>query len=443
MRNLSLILMILSITFFAIMAYCAITAGNRYSDVENATARYLRAQENLVDIQEASDYLTEEARETVLSMRIEHIANYDNEVNIEQRREKAIAELETVISNTASVEYLNKSLEQSNDLMEREIHAMALVASIQGFTADQLPESVASYELSEEELALSELDRQSAAYYLVYDVNYLASKSLITECIETASTTIKEELQAELERCSKEFHFVSITLKAIMGVYTLILAAMVTAMISLVLLPLQRSVRALEEDDKLPKSRSCEFNYLADTYNELYDRNALERDSLQMKAEKDALTGLYNRRAFDSFCEAYSRKTTPVVLILLDVDCFKNVNDTYGHEVGDQVLQKVASLLLENFRTDDYPIRYGGDEFAVIMSEITIDQKGIIDRKLTYINSALQNLSAIGFPSITVSAGVAFSPSGYTGDLLRKADEALYYTKNHGKCGFTFYDEMR
>ena len=80
-----------------------------------------------------------------------------------------------------------------------------------------------------------------------------------------------------------------------------------------------------------------------------------------------------------------------MAFLLIDVDNFKTVNDTYGHAVGDLALKKVASLLEECFQSNDFPVRYGGDEFAVIMTEITAEQKGVIERKLQYLNRVLQS----------------------------------------------------
>jgi len=120
------------------------------------------------------------------------------------------------------------------------------------------------------------------------------------------------------------------------------------------------------------------------------------------------------------------------------VDKFKTVNDTYGHAVGDLALKKVASLLEECFRSNDFPIRYGGDEFTVIMTEITPEQKGVIERKLKYINNTLQSLVDEEIPKLSVSVGIAFSEQGFSEDLFEKADGALYKTKENGRCGYTF-----
>ena len=127
-----------------------------------------------------------------------------------------------------------------------------------------------------------------------------------------------------------------------------------------------------------------------------------------------------------------------MAFLLIDVDNFKTVNDTYGHAVGDLALKKVASLLEECFQSNDFPVRYGGDEFAVIMTEITAEQKGVIERKLQYLNRVLQSAVDEEIPKLSVSVGIAISEHGFSDNLFEKADGALYRTKERGRCGYTF-----
>ena len=128
----------------------------------------------------------------------------------------------------------------------------------------------------------------------------------------------------------------------------------------------------------------------------------------------------------------------PLGFLIVDVDKFKLVNDGYGHEVGDQVLKKVAKLLKEKFRASDYPARIGGDEFAVILPNVTVDLSMIIEKKITELNDILMHPND-GLPQVSLSVGGAFSESGFTDDLYKKADEALYEVKENGRCGCRFY----
>ena len=161
---------------------------------------------------------------------------------------------------------------------------------------------------------------------------------------------------------------------------------------------------------------------------------------LSYRAEHDALTGIINRGAFDRLRQFLKGKQSSIALMILDVDRFKQVNDKYGHEMGDKVLKKVAKLLEENFRATDYPARIGGDEFAVIITDATEEMKSVIQEKVEYINNILLNPEK-DMPKVSLSVGIAFSSNGFEESLYKKADTALYKTKENGRCGYTFYQE--
>ena len=128
-------------------------------------------------------------------------------------------------------------------------------------------------------------------------------------------------------------------------------------------------------------------------------------------------------------------------MLIIDVDRFKIFNDEYGHDMGDRVLQKVASAIQNNFREEDYVCRFGGDEFTVIMVHATSAMRSLVEAKIESIRETLRNTSD-GLPVITLSIGVAFSDRpDPTDDILKDADTALYATKERGRDGYTFYGD--
>ena len=146
-----------------------------------------------------------------------------------------------------------------------------------------------------------------------------------------------------------------------------------------------------------------------------------------------------NRGSFDRVLQIYKNGDTHYALILVDVDIFKSVNDTYGHAVGDQILKKVAKLLKQMFRSIDFVCRIGGDEFAIVMVEMTSDLGYTIEEKIQAINEELTSADD-GLPKVSVSVGVAFSDRDNPGeDIFQDADKALYRTKENGKCGCSIY----
>ena len=160
---------------------------------------------------------------------------------------------------------------------------------------------------------------------------------------------------------------------------------------------------------------------------------------IRHQAEHDALTDILNRGSFDKMLNIYEGGDRPFALILADVDTFKSVNDTYGHAMGDKILKKVASLLTLGFRSIDHICRIGGDEFAVIMVEMTSDLQYTIQEKIDEINRQLLNPED-GLPPVSLSVGVAFTDrEGASDSLFKDADHALYCTKENGRNGCSFY----
>ncbi|WP_334073490.1 MULTISPECIES: diguanylate cyclase [Paenibacillus] len=155
-------------------------------------------------------------------------------------------------------------------------------------------------------------------------------------------------------------------------------------------------------------------------------------------AHRDFLTGLYNARAFDLMLEqkieTSNRYRVPFTLLMLDIDYFKKVNDTYGHPAGDAVLAQIADVLRETFRPGDQIARKGGEEFAVIVDACDSEQIRIIAERLR------RNVENHGFRvpdgtelKITVSAGSATYPDIDSHLLVDRADRALYEAKASGR----------
>jgi diguanylate cyclase (GGDEF)-like protein len=165
-------------------------------------------------------------------------------------------------------------------------------------------------------------------------------------------------------------------------------------------------------------------------------------DNTERESLSDPLTGLANRRFFQEILlrelRRAQRSNQPVSLIIADIDHFKEVNDTHGHYVGDEVLEQVGSIMLASVRVTDFVIRYGGEEFVVLMPETRIaDAVQVADKlRKTIGDTALEATSRPGMTlKVTISGGVAAFPvDGQTGDqLILQADRALYWAKEHGR----------
>ena len=160
-----------------------------------------------------------------------------------------------------------------------------------------------------------------------------------------------------------------------------------------------------------------------------------QRYELQTMAFSDALTGLMNRRAFDEIIEYEMRDHRggePLVLLLIDIDSFKAINDDYGHLVGDEVIRQVGRALQANTRADDTVSRYGGEEFVMLLRNLGLDRAESIAERLR-----MQVAGIRGLPEeihVTVSIGLAVHGPGDTfASFLKRSDDALYSAKRSGR----------
>ncbi|KKO50096.1 diguanylate cyclase [Arsukibacterium sp. MJ3] len=165
-------------------------------------------------------------------------------------------------------------------------------------------------------------------------------------------------------------------------------------------------------------------------------RNALVVARLQQMALKDPLTALGNRRFFDdSFSKAIQlsrRRQQPCALLLLDLDNFKKLNDNYGHAMGDELLIVIADCMRDALRITDSLFRFGGDEFAVILTEDDADSADLVARRLIKAINQHHKCTQYG---ITASAGLAYlQPLQTVQQLFAAADLALYEAKAAGKA---------
>jgi len=150
------------------------------------------------------------------------------------------------------------------------------------------------------------------------------------------------------------------------------------------------------------------------------------------------LTGLANRRkfneVFESYYKRYPKEIRSLTLLLIDIDDFKSVNDTFGHLVGDQTLARVAQVLKEQLRQSDTVARWGGEEFAVLLADVHEEHALEIAQKICH---AVQNDTAIIAllqRSLSVSVGVGMLSALESQDgLVHKVDHALYEAKKAGK----------
>lgn len=180
-------------------------------------------------------------------------------------------------------------------------------------------------------------------------------------------------------------------------------------------------------------------NRVVGFYLSVRDNSAEQRKLMteSYNAKHDQLTKVYNRAGFDMLMETV--ELNKVFLVLIDADSFKEINDKYGHTVGDKALIKITDSISSHFRDEDFVCRIGGDEFAVIMPNIDDHLVKTVGERINNINRELTKF-ARDLPPTSISAGGAFGRDAENAyELFNNADHALYETKFNGKCGFTIF----
>jgi len=163
------------------------------------------------------------------------------------------------------------------------------------------------------------------------------------------------------------------------------------------------------------------------------------RETLRLESIRDPLTGLYNRRHMEASLEREAlrakRRGAPVSIIMIDIDHFKRLNDTHGHEAGDVVLRELAALTRNQIRGEDIACRYGGEEIILILPDASLENAGRRAEDIRLRSSELQ----IGYHdkilTLTISVGVAAFPihGPNIKDVVKVADNALYQAKRGGR----------
>jgi diguanylate cyclase len=209
-------------------------------------------------------------------------------------------------------------------------------------------------------------------------------------------------------------------------------------------LNLEDASNAYEEIEKLKKiNLSLKMNLEKAMRNIDLERESLEK--IKVKVYRDSLTGLYLREYLQVklkenlyYMERYGRIFS---LFMIDVDDFKDINDKFGHQIGDNVLWQIGNLIKKNIRSSDIPVRYGGDEFVILMPETDINSAKKVAEKFT------DKMSKVIFKKkdeefkVTFSIGLTCVRKDDTLDsIMERVDAALYSSKRSGKNSITVFD---
>ena len=423
---------------YILILYATIHLSLKYEERNIATENYVACVRQAGMVTEASEYLTMKARMYAVNREIEHVQNYFTEIHVTKRREAALEELEKYNGSQEAYDYLKTALESSNELMKREMYSMKLVATAMGHDIREFAWELEDIRLTGADQKMDSEAMLKKAEDMVFDTVYQDAKAQINRNISYFLNHVVEATKQQRTDNASMMQRIMNTQRVYIGLLFVLSAMNLVLVIALIVKPLRVYIRCIKDEKRLPMEGAYEFQYLALTYNHMYDMNEENEAALRYKADHDALTDLINRGGFDQICKSKQLQGKRIALLLIDVDRFKQVNDGNGHRTGDRILKKVAGLLTNKFRSKDYVARVGGDEFSIIMMDAEADMSDLIEKKIESINQVLRNPED-GLPEVSLSVGVAFSQNGYTNTLYQNADLALYQVKENGRCGCDFY----
>lgn len=428
------------LTFAAVVLFIiARNIYDEYLEINELADNYDHIQYCANDVRSASDELTRDVQLFVMRGDISYLDSYFREANDTRRREIALEELKELDVSDELVGLLEQSVQQSMELMQLEYRAMRYAAGGYHISDSELPEEVLSVKLPEDLSSISDSEKIKKAQELVFGDEYYGYKARIgayqQQYLDRALTGVLTLKKAEKDEMQRLLASLQIAL-FIVFVTSIALFMMISRMI---VNPLRYAVRSIATKNTIaPLQGTYEIKYMSQVYNDFHYDSVEIQKKLKHEAERDALTGVLNRRGHQTVIEALSAETYPIALLIVDIDDFKHVNDTYGHETGDIALKKLARALLDTFRSTDITSRVGGDEFVVIMGDITKENKDAIERKAGEINRLMSIPGPDECPPLSVSIGCAFSHVGYNDHIFNEADEKMYEVKRSGGNGIRF-----
>ena len=433
--------MILALVVAVALIACETMLARGYARNVEASDRNIDARQAASDLEMASDWLTENVRSFVVTGDISYMDNYFEELEVTKRRDAAVQTLEELREDDGETDdalnSLHTALAYSNELVSYEYQAMNLVLATGDYDEAHIPRQLSELPLSEEDEELSDEEKLQKAEELVFGPEYAQYKVQIKASTNECTQSLLKR-SGRLHTEAEDNVRMLIRMQVVLTVLLLaVVVAIVVCLYGTVEKPLERMVDYMRKKQVVPPAGAKELRFVAETYNAVFEDNRRKFERLNYGSMHDALTGLFNRKAYDIMRRDMDMSDT--ALLLVDVDKFKGINDTYGHDVGDLVLKRVAEVLGYTFRSTDLVFRLGGDEFVIIMSNINSSAREQVRLKIEQANHMLQTPTA-DLPATSLSVGVAFADrQNPEGDIFKDADTALYRMKQSGRCGCIIY----
>lgn len=324
--------------------------------------------------------------------------------------------------------YIEHAAETSETMLGVQTHVIALVRSVYPLPENPRLSAIPDVALTEEELAMPAEARLGLAGQLIQNQEYAQLRHAISEDTNNCIHALREEFST----ASDNIRYHVKTLRTVLWVVVFCIVALLVLTFLLlrtwVVWPLGKNAAEIAADDRMTQlSGIREMRVLVDAYNALLNRRNKLESILRSAAETDALTGLPNRYSMEHSVLDASDGDSSMAVLMFDVNYLKEVNDTQGHQAGDQLLRTAGACICECFATkeNDNCYRLGGDEFAAVLK--ACDEAEVKER----IDRFYLTLKREG---ISVSVGYAYARTTDEESfklLLEKADRQMYEQKQH------------
>ena len=413
---------------------------NKYTNDD--THKYIVLQENIRELQAGTDELTYDARAFTVTADKSFAENYFNELTVTKRRDNALASLEEDFKNNDLYKHLALVMESADNLVEIELYSIRLVVEAKGYSLRDFPAEIQNVELREEDIELTPEEQLELAETMVVDKRYQSYKESIENEIQSLVRSLAETTENKLNKSFSDLTSLLIFQVILVSAIVLTVVIEMVLMLRNVIAPLIEAADRIDEEKPLKLKGAKEYLLLAKAYNKMSAQQVAQKELLKYEATHDLMTGLFNRAGFENICAISD--ATRAAMMMIDVDDFKSINDTYGHHTGDQTLIAISNELKISFRAEDKVCRIGGDEFIIVMNNVSDSPqlRMILKDKVSSINRSLSRLHGNGVP-VSISCGVAFGTPDDTAETLKKkADNVLYLVKSHGKQDVGFEDSF-
>ena len=448
LKRLSIIMAVLTIVSSFFMFYLSVQVTKANIEVKNASDEYIDTQMMASQLKQGSDSLTKHVRSYVVTGQLKFLDYYFTEINDTRSYADAYAQLSEIVQDDTMLASMDLIQKYENKLLDFEGRAILLALDYYDQDVPQYAEYLQQFRLSPLEESLEPEEKLKKAITLVFGDtssngshygDYEMNKRIIDENIDSfirkMATISKENQDISIKNLDDSAAALQ---RTVVGAFIFLLF-IVYVLIRYVVNPLTRNVALIDKHAYLEEKGVQEVKVMAHSYNQMLQQVNDDQEKLSYEACHDALTGLLNRQAYLDNLPAFNGKN--ICFLHIDVDNFKNINDEYGHDVGDRFLKKIAEILRDSFRSNDLIYRLGGDEFAVVMVGVRDLCEPIITTKAQLINERLGK-GEDGLPPSSVSIGASFArDDGNVSSMYKEADLALYEAKNSGKGQIRIYEE--